>query len=279
MSELLCKAQNPSYKGEELTEARHELLLSKGEPGLPPTPTFKGDFLETRADGTRANHGWEGLPLFIYIEMPGELIGKAVQYEEPWHLNVRFNIIYSDKVTDTYRISISAKALATSKKGALVRNNVEQLISDWNGIIQTVGSNQVDFDLNVFNAIKADSFWGVDASKIVFSELNYDEATGIHTIEADYSALNNNPTYIERHLLSKVDSIISHAAKKIVFTVARSTVKQEVETYVSKFSEKTLKKRKWYLPSGVVDNIVAQGGVATSNLALLKNFIKNRLDD
>jgi hypothetical protein len=240
---------------------------------------LKGDIVEVRADGSPYGNA-EGLPGFIIVKIPGLLIRQLRSYALSWERVLTFSVVSSDLVTDSFRLKLSAGNMSSSLKGIVTRAEVELLISKWGGVIVSEASNEVVFDISILDAIKSAGFWDVNVLPTVFTETAYDQATGVHTIELNYSNIKNNPTYIEDYIERKTgEQVLSHDGvnKIITFNVDRSDIRTGFEKDIKEKAKKMTQRRRWYFAPAQVDTVVGMGGVVTVTRAQAQANLRDRL--
>jgi len=235
----------------------------------------KGDIVEVRADGGVFGQK-EGLPLFIRVKVPGLLIRDLKQYVDKWDVDIKFDVVASDPSIDGFRLRLFNANTNASGQGNTERAKVEAFIEKWNGTVVSVAPNEVRFDITVMDAFQSEGYWDVDTSGVVFTEVFYDQATGIHTVDIDYNAIGNNPSYIENFLDAKVLSVVEHANKVIRVTVDRGMVRQEFMDDINREAEGRVERRRWYIDPAQVSTIVAAGGETTVTVGQLAANLKDR---
>lgn len=239
----------------------------------------RGDVVEVRANDTGITD--PELNDFILVKIPELSLASLEEYEKPWPLEIDYEIVNQDPALDGYRVRAFSTRESVSGEGALTRSQVENYLNKWNATIISTGQNEVIFDILIFEAIKSSPFWDdqENISSVIFTD-SYDDINRIHTITADYSARGFNPTYIERFIRTKVDSIEFHAGQVIIFTVDGVNLRQEFQNHVKgTLLNIKIRKRQYYFGGGVVDNIISLGGIITATPAELNTYLKNKLDD
>jgi hypothetical protein len=248
-----------------------QLLIMKYDKG---THT-KGDIVEIRASST----GFGGLEpvTFVLAEVPDLPMADYKDKSSAWERLIDFSVSGQDLSVDGYRLKLFS-TLVAGTSGIITREEVEAFINSWGGVVFSVAVNEVLFDITIFDALTSKPFWdGRDISQILFSEISYDQETGIHQIQADYSALENNPTYIETVIANKGMTVTSHNEKIITFEGDRETARNEFQKDIKEKSKKLVERRRYYVNPGVVDYIINQGGSIVTSKATLDTYIKDKL--
>jgi hypothetical protein len=232
----------------------------------------KGDVFQIRA----SNEVFGGLePSYLFmVEVPGIPMAGYLQYEAWRHKELE--IVSSDLVTDTFRVRIGLSP------GEHTNAQITAYIESWNGSVVSLVPDQLEFDISIADALMSHRFWNaagqLTVSSIVFSELSYNQGTGVHRIEADYSALGNSPTWVEEYAVEKGVIVVSHDSRVLVFDATRPLVREIFESDIGRFASRTMVERRYYLPSGVVDAIIAQGGTVTTDEATLMSYMRDKAD-
>lgn len=240
------------------------------------TTQKKGDIIELRATSTP--FGGSEPDTFVMVECPEPM---DIDYGKAWNLIIDYEIISSNPSIDEYRLRLFSTLVNSLNYGVITRDQVETFINNWGGTVFSFGTNEVIFDITIFDAIKSKSFWQKDTSGIVFIETNYDQGTGVHTIEADYSALSVSPTYIETLINNNGATVTAHSDRVITFDIARSVVREafelDIKTEVKK--QNIIEQRRYYVNLGVVDFIIGQGGTYQTDFATLSGYIHDKVSD
>lgn len=244
-------------------------------------PHFKGDIVEIRASGTP--FGGLEPDAFVLVEVPGVPMADYEQHRQSWYCEAGFNLVNQDLAQDGYRLRLYA-VNANGALGAVTREQVESFITKWGGSVHSVGTNEVVFDIRIYDALVSEAFWEFDVSAVHFTELSYDQNTGIHRIQADYSATGKAPTYVERYVarraanLKDVDDfiVVSHADSVLTYDVHRSVVRRLFEERIWYWSRRMVAKRRYHVPAAVVDYIVGQGGSIVTDVSTLANYIRDK---
>ncbi len=235
----------------------------------------KGDVVEVRANNAFYGAA-EGLPDFIIVKAPALLMGVARDYMKVWESEIQFEVVNSNLAVDGHRIRLFTANNSVSGLGNVTRTQVEEFITKWGGTVASVAANEVVFDITIMDAIQSAGYWDIDLTGVVFTEVSYDQPSGVHVIDADYNAIGNNPSYIETFLENKVRTVISHDAKVVRFDVDRATVRSVFEADIAEASKKRIERRRWYMAPASVDTVITAGGTSTATPAQLNTYLKDR---
>jgi len=234
----------------------------------------KGDIVDVRA----TSHVLEVSPSLCTIECP-DPVGDKWFYRSAWEVIVDYVIVNNNPSLDGYRLRMFSALVDSSGNGSVSKNQVEAFINNWGGTIHSFGQNEVVFDITIYDAITSKNFWGRDVTEYDFTETDYNESTGVHTIEVDYSSQGVNPTTIEKVVSNSGANVISHENKVITFEIDRATVRTRFEEDIKEKSKEIVKKSRYHVGTGVVDYIVGQGGFVQTDLTTLLGYISDKVDD
>ena len=220
----------------------------------------KGSFIDILSEDDGAP-GPVNAP-FCRLIISDALLAELLIYLSPWRQIIDWTVQASDPITDSYSLVIYATNPGSSLEGAVTTSLISTLIQNWNGVIDDIQTttNHVVCNITIFAAITSFAFFGYEAIAAVdFQETNYDQATGVHTITADYSLIGASPSAVEKGLLARGAIVLSNINKVITFTVARSLV-------IAKFKEDIqalgieLNARRYGIDPAIVDTAIANGG-------------------
>ena len=255
----------------------------------------KGYIVEVR-DDDQPTGSKEGLPRFIRVNITDatkvevEAMIVSVFGEtsimQSWIRKMDWSAVQLSLQLDAWEVTIFTVNPGATLKGLITRDMVENFITKWNGInIETFG-NTVVFDVCIYEAqgnqgaVRSEGFRCLaNVSREVCNELSYNRGTGIHTIEADYSALAVSPDKVEDRVIEKGGEIISHVGSVITFTIHRSNVLDEFKREVRESVEKTVYRRQFKIAESDVDTIIGLGGVRDVTLAQLQTYLINMLGE
>lgn len=237
----------------------------------------KGDCIEIRASSTP----FTGLEpsKFVMVEVTNTPIDSYDIYRERWERIIDYEVVNSNPSIDGFRIRLYSPLYDSSGNGKITLAEVQTFVENWGGSIFSSGDNEVVFDVLIYDAICSPNFWEIPIDDIVFTENSYTEATGIHEVEIDFSALGNNPTYVERYVMEKGGTIISNVNKVITAEFHRSDVRTLFQEDIKEKAKKLVFPYRYYIGSGVVDYIVGQGNSITTDLTTLLGYLHDKTED
>jgi hypothetical protein len=118
---------------------------------------------------------------------------------------------------------------------------------------------------------------------ISFSEISYNQTTGVHQVEADYK---NDPVLstmpkenIEEAIIQRGGVIIAHPTNKVRFEVTRADVFDEFKFDVKERLDPQYSQRQFKIPSAYVQQALSNGGTLSVTKTQFATYVRNRLDD
>lgn len=224
----------------------------------------KGDIVEARSEGSPFGNK-EIPPNFVKITVQGKFNKDFEPYRKIWKVNPTFHTNTHDGINDIYNVTLSAKIVSPSNVGII--SNYD----DYNSAIANWGTEQVSSIDNamVLNCPISDMIQSRMFSRfptalwnqMVFSELDYNQISGIHRVRLSYVTLGNNPTYIENTICMRVTPI-SHSNRELIFEALNTEVLSYFQDSVIG-CEPVVKKRRYGLTDSLVDMALANGGDLT----------------
>jgi hypothetical protein len=155
---------------------------------------------------------------------------------------------------------------------------VEAYLNNWGASVFSAADNAVVFDVSIYNAAISQGFWEQELTGVIFSEISYVQATGVHTIQVNYTAqIAWKAKDVERRITMKGGTVISDNAGVARFTITRTAVSDVFKRNVKEKVEQILYRNQYYLPPSLIDSIISMGGVQTTNKATVLSVIHNRL--
>lgn len=269
MAELLVRAVNRIHQDPE-----------RDRRGVPK----KGDIVAVKPDGYAWEPG-EGLPLFVRVLCPGldhTLVEDRIQ---PWNYDVDFTIVNSNLALDGVRVRATNTNEGVSSAAALTQNQLQPWLNQWNAVFVSAANGGVTFDVTVLAAATSEGFWRTNIGAFVFTELTYDEPSGVHEIEVDYSGdqsyLNDPDRFAATVAQLAVDAgatVISNTRGAAVIQVNRTTVRTRFRNYVTQRLG-VYRRHRYHFTEAQVNTVIAAGGSVTLTVNQLTNAVRDRLTE
>ncbi len=235
----------------------------------------KGAIVEARVAHNGYSTG-EVLPDFVRIYCD-VLLHHIEAYEKRWVRVVDWVVVGSDLSIDGHRLRLSATNPGASGSGRITREMVRDFLDDWKFNIVSAGSGTVTVDILVYDALTSRGFFDHDLIDIAFTELSYDQPSGVHQIQADYSA---NPAPIGRGVDRRIrelgGTIISHSNKIVVYEMDRADAVARLKAEFKSRFERSVAAKRYHIAESVVDAAIAAGGELTLTPAQLMNAIEDQ---
>lgn len=221
-------------------------------------------------------------PDWITVHCPELSVEQVRPYLESWERRITYSIMAHNVPLDGYRVKIfnDSKSFGASDIGKLSRSDAESFLAEWSATVFSVADNEVVFDVGIHNAITSAGFIRRDRTGLVFSEVTYNEATGEHRIEIDFSATAHTVDAIENALKDRGASFIitNIQTKKTEATFGRDDVFSAFKEDVEHKTNRVECRRRYHLSEADVDTVLGMGGEITLTKAQLISKLLNKSD-
>jgi len=246
-----------------------------------PNGTRKGSFSVIRDQPWNWGH-MEALPDYVQLVITDASRAQVSEYTRGWMTEYDYEVINHNVALDGYRIRLWSKYPNVSGQNVITKTQVENYLEGWNGIFQSASANEVVFDFGIYQCAISANFWGEWVLNVGFTEVSYDQGTGVHVIDADYSALAQaEPSRVEGVVLGVGAEIISHDLenKIIRFSVDRSLVTSKLKADIHDVLSKRFEMRRYLIMESTVDAMIAQGGRVEKTKAEVLTYMRDRLTE
>jgi hypothetical protein len=233
----------------------------------------KGDIVEIRASNTP--FGGKEPDSFVLIEVPDIPMTAYRKYNMAYNTEISFSIVGHNAELDGYRLRLFSN-LSSNFIQQIGIDKITAFIEKWGGTVFSIEDDAVIFDLSIFGALKSAGFWDISPENIVFTELDYNTETGMHRIELDYSALGNNPSYVETYIEQRGLVAITHNNRVLTFDADSNIVKAEFEKDIEEKSKTMVARRRYYIPENIVDLVIANSGMYTTDETTLLSYVMDK---
>jgi len=229
--------------------------------------------------------GKQVLPKFGQIIVTDATVGEInTTYCSEWERVVDWEFVGHNYVIDGHRLNVFTQRDLVSASGlnGLTRDKVETFLNNWGASVFSIAQNSVVFDALISDAISSDGFWGINLSGGLFSEVAYDQSTGIHTTRITYSSIPGATAEIVAARIVERGCVITAnqpAQSRITFTCGRDLVFQAFKLDVKSRVDRTYARRKWRVTQAAIDAIIAAGGTITVTRDQMLDLWHSRLTD
>jgi len=227
---------------------------------------------------------------FVTLSIGDKDLSEMSYFLLPWIREITYQEDAYDLATDAWTLSLIVSNPGVSNLGAATQDDVDRasiFIGNWGGTNVAIVNDSMQFDISIFSAVTSRTFWNCNISMIDFTELSYDQTSGIHIISADYNELmqkqyGTSSSFMDVNLLSTTTlqncmKIISNDGGVIVFYVNRDDVVAAFQADIKRLSSQKVCLRRHYFSSAGVDALIAGGrtlSVATE--AEISSYIIDR---
>jgi len=208
---------------------------------------------------------------FVILRITDAIWEEVRSYADHWRMLIDYTKIGEDLVVDGHRFRVYTTNPGVSGYGNLTLQKIENYLDDWNAIVFSNTTNEVVIDCVINDMLRSKSYWdyvpGDGIVDVQYSETSYDQGTGEHIYDLDYSNVrpeivdrNEIYTRLERRLLLRNATISNHDSINQIMTV--SIFRNDVLTY---FRDEVYKdvanrfplyRREYYIDSTDVDSLV-----------------------
>lgn len=222
----------------------------------------------------------EGLPNFIRVTITGDLtVEQARAYRGQWSCHYDWTVDNHNVSLDGYRVTIFGDKVNVSGVGAITREKLDNHLPNMGFVFYAEAPNALTYDFSVYSVATSQWFWGYDLTDVTFQENAYDEGSGVHTIQADYSLAGWPMDKVARVVESKGGIVLTNVASVIQFTINRTDINTALKQYFAEFIDGKIEERQFYVDGSYVDTVVAGGGLDTKTKEEFLALINNRLDE
>lgn len=252
-----------------------ELLVYARDSGPDVTQQYqRGDIVEVRASGAPRGR-LEGPPDFVWIECPEVSREQIIDRMAEWLILIDYSVLARDVAQDGWRLAAFNTAPAVGGLGQLTRAQVETFLNNWGATVVSVAPNEVTFDWRILDGASSPEFWHANVSLIAFSEISYDEGTGVHRIEADYAAAGFPAATVARAVQRRGGTLVQNNANRIRFDIDREVVRNSFLNDVRSKARGLLRRRRFRVLESVVDTAFTAGSIQVT-AAELEVIVRDR---
>lgn len=254
-----------------------------------PGASHKGDLVTVWAPG-HPRGVREVVPRFVFVNITNRMRSEVIAYRGEWTLELAFSVLSHDPVTDTYMIRISAEREANHDipgvpdRGRVTRAKVERYLNGWGITVESATSSSVDCEVNIFTSLQSRAFWEYPAivdgvpirDAIDFTEIAYDQVTGVHRIEMDYSAAPVPSTQVELRAEKLGCTIVDHQVGALTFEADRSEIFSKAKAEIKDKARRTVYRSRWGIDPTTVDNLInSHGGEVSIPAGQMLNYLRD----
>ena len=240
----------------------------------------KGDVVSIIDTAESPEYSQQELMHNVGITITTGTFSQIKAYEQRWYSDLVHQQQQLSVVDDIWQVALSMSNVGQNNYGALTKQQVEDYLTQhWNITPTEIKVNLIEFTEPVFEVAISPHMLGTTPravlDNITFTQVAYNEETGVHDIKGDYSATQLNPDGVARavstfyEILSRDDS-----TKEIVFRAPRIIIFREFEedanirlANVDERENGLLSINKMRIQEAHVDAIISAGGVVERTLA------------
>lgn len=144
-------------------------------------------------------------------------------FVDSWQSKLDFTKTSLDTALDKWRVDVSMTNIDSSNRKGLTKFNVDNYLDNWLITTSQFAANTVRFEEKVYDIALSSAVLGSinqnALDQITWSELLYDEQTGLHRIQGDYSATPFTPDQVAKAIVNV--ELVSHENDIVVFEITR----------------------------------------------------------
>ena len=279
-------------------------ILIKAESYIHPDPVIdrsgvhkKGDIISIYPDGWSSNPNWalSDYPYsrsgkFVLVKCPDITVAEAITWSDPWKDNFGYSVVSSDPSQGLYVLNVFEQNPGAIGQNNLTQGKIQSFLSGWGCTEISFSANSVQFTFSLWNAVQSLGFWGyTQYSLISFSLVSFNSSTGIGRITANCTtllayfvglfnmSLNSLKGIAENIIDSNGGTLINWSGAIATFDIGRVVLLQKFQSDVKRKAQAVYIKSRWCVDAGVVDSIIASGGVITTTRTQVLNYLKDKM--
>lgn len=209
--------------------------------------------------------GEERPPKFIRVNVldANEVVDVNNVMQE-WRRKTTYEILHFDVTQDFFRVRVFADPLvSTSNPVAQVTvTEMQQFLLDWGAQKIEDAEPGVLFEMTAMDGIMSRGLFtfGVEDSKITYTELDYNQLAGIHTVQLDYSNSSLDEQTIRSTLQRAQLEIKTIGAGICTFEAQREKMITQLERQVADKFNKMVARVRYRFIDSVVDTALLSDG-------------------
>lgn len=203
---------------------------------------------------------------------------SVLSYVTPWMRKTTYDILEHEPTQDFFRVKIKSttQSIGDNTTGLLKLKEMETFLIKWGADQLEESVDGIIFEITAMDALNATGYldYGDDDENVIYNELEYNIAEGIHVINCDYSATNITAEKMELSLIEKKCTIVSHNTdtRIICFNASRYNMISYLESQVRVNFDNMIGRSQYSLPDSIVD----QYNVSLTYDEFLSNIIDIR---
>ena len=254
----------------------------------------KGYIVAVRANPNNIHSDKEKLN-FTFVRVTDADVAELESYSKEWEMYIDYELVGSDTSIDGYRYRIFSTNPGVSFRGAITLTKAQKYLDNWNVDIFSTAQNEIVVDVTVFDMLKSKGFWDrpEGLTGMTASEVSYNESTGEHIIDVDWSNFLPNVEHREGVAQEMQSRILQRGGTVIDYDLQAETgrfsmYRNDVLTWFRDDVYSQLRKqfihyrRQFYIEPSLVDTIensfVTNGTPMEVTKSQLATYVKSMLD-
>lgn len=239
----------------------------------------KGDIVEVKPTG-RLQAQTNGH--FVLVRVTGvDFSAWKELLETDMKLNISYQIVSSDQVTDTYQVKFTSPGLK--------KRHMAYFENEWNAsyVTHVLNPRSVTVEMTVYGILTSRGLWRGYENNIAFSEV-YNQGDGTHVITANCSGIPLTEEFTPSKMMGVIQNIITDVGftvdsadiltRTVIFTATRA---QTRDFFLAGLKEKldrlVIRRRVNYFNAADVDAAIAAGGIVTVTETQFTNKLQQKV--
>jgi len=247
-------------------------LIRAGSGSAPHFP--KGTIVTARPAGFE----WgakEVPPEFIRVTVNAWTYKQVKPYLSQFIRRLKWSVVSSDAVTDTHRLRITSDMIGSGGIGGYSAAEVQGYLQGWNATNITGSAGEVEFDLNIYDAIVSGNLFDIGGETYV--ENNYDQVGGEHTVTVTLPAEFHINHALNR-MIDRGADILSVNGRDVQMLLTRDDVRQEFARELRRTTDKRIAQRRYAITEAAVNQALGNGGIVTVPASTFTNVLIDRAE-
>lgn len=226
-------------------------------------------------------------PPWLILKVSNVTKAQVAHYVEPWVRRVDYTVVARSVPQDGWRLDLKTTNPNVSGRGHITLGQAQDCLNGWNASVIGIVNDALRFDISIFGIATSPTYWNRDVSSVQFSEVSYDQATGIHRISANFDNVVFPPgvtkdrivAMITRAVAIRGGSIVSVVEKTATYDVARDAVIGDFRSAVKLKLEDFIAQKRYRFDSTLVDQILSNGRYLEVSSAVAQSNLLDRLTE
>lgn len=209
-----------------------------------------GDFINVKPENWHLGEHWPqsayASDKFVCVVVSDKTPEELINYRNEWKDDFAYEVI--DNTAAGYRVRVYEQNPGASNQNGLTRAKVEAFLNKWGCDVFSEATNEVIFDIILWDMLRSDGFWDVDliGTKVSFNLQSY--VAGVAQVQVTNVSI---PTDFQNRAIQKITerggSVISASETEVIFTMDKAVLLENFKSAVKRAIEKTYLRHRYNL--------------------------------